>query len=158
MTFTGVMPAVDLVAPRYGLEAGATVIRHGENEQTWGAGFEQENGLCGIRGETWVWCGTVANWTEDPPAPDSFDTTLDSTSGGFPATIEWDIFAEGTWLVLDGGTLDLGVIRDSSHVANNTYCEFSESFYNLAHVGGESVHVTSALKPTGAAADLKAVS
>ena len=41
MAFTGVMPAVDLVAPRYGLEAGATVIRHGENEQTWGAGFEQ---------------------------------------------------------------------------------------------------------------------
>jgi hypothetical protein len=69
MAFTGVMPAVDLVAPRYGLEAGATVIRHGENDQTWGAGFQQENGLCGIRGETWVWCGSVANFTEDPPAP-----------------------------------------------------------------------------------------
>jgi hypothetical protein len=69
MAFTGVMPAVGLVAPRYGLESGATVIRHGEDEQTWGAGFQQENGLCGIRGETWVWCGAVANWTEDPPAP-----------------------------------------------------------------------------------------
>lgn len=61
MAFTGVMPAVKLIAPRYGLEAGSTVIRHGEDEQTWGAGFQQENGLCGIRGETWVWCGTVAN-------------------------------------------------------------------------------------------------
>jgi hypothetical protein len=61
MAFTGVMPAVDLIAPRYGLEAGATVIKHGEDEQTWGAGFQQENGLCGIRGETWVWCGAVAN-------------------------------------------------------------------------------------------------
>ena len=60
--------------------------------------------------------------------------------------------------MLDGGTLDLGVIRDSTHVANNTYCEFTESFYNLAHMGGESVHVTSALKPTGAAAALVAVS
>ena len=56
------------------------------------------------------------------------------------------MFAEGTWLVLDGGTLDLGVIRDSTHVANNTYCEFTESFYNVAHVGGESVHVTSTLE------------
>ena len=55
------------------------------------------------------------------------------------------MFAEGTWLVLDGGTLDLGVIRDSTHVANNTYCEFTESFYNVARVGGESVHVTSTL-------------
>jgi len=69
MAFTGVMPAGKLIAPRYGLEAGATVIRHGENDQTWGAGFQQENGLCGIRGETWVWCGTVANYVEDPPAP-----------------------------------------------------------------------------------------
>ena len=69
MAFTGVMPAVELIAPRYGLEAGATVIKHGENDQTWGAGFEQENGLCGIQGETWVWCGAVANYAGDPPAP-----------------------------------------------------------------------------------------
>jgi hypothetical protein len=71
MAFTGVMPAVDLVAPRYGLEAGATVVKHGENDQTWGAGFEQENGLCGIRGETWVWCGIVANATGSPGDPDA---------------------------------------------------------------------------------------
>jgi hypothetical protein len=97
----------------------------------------------------------------DAPAPswddgDNADTL--TTTSGFPASVEWDMFAEGTWLVLDGGTLDLGVIRDSSHVANNTYCEFTESFYNLAHMGGESVHIKSNLKPTGAASDLVAVS
>ena len=79
---------------------------------------------------------------------------LDSNCDWWPTEIEWDLFAEGTWLVLDGGTLDLGVIRDSTHVANNTYCEFTESFYNVARVGGESVHVTSTLNVTGAAADL----
>jgi hypothetical protein len=79
---------------------------------------------------------------------------LASNCDGWPTTVEWDMFAEGTWLVLDGGTLDLGVIRDSSHVANNTYCEFTESFYNVTRVGGESVHVTSTIKPTGSAADL----
>jgi hypothetical protein len=89
-------------------------------------------------------------------APDTFDTTLDSLQSGFPDTIEWDVFAEGTWTVLDGGTLDLGVIRDSTHVANNTYCEFTESFYNLAHLGGESVHVKSSLAPNGMAAALVA--
>jgi hypothetical protein len=73
MAFTGVMPAVDLIAPTYGLEAGATVIRHGEDEQTWGAGFEQENGLCGITGATWVWCGAVAN-AATPPGPVDSDT------------------------------------------------------------------------------------
>jgi len=72
------MPAVGLVAPRYGLEAGATVIKHGEDEQTWGAGFVQENGLCGIRGETWVWCGILANAANDSyPPPGSGETTGD---------------------------------------------------------------------------------
>jgi len=79
---------------------------------------------------------------------------LASNCDWWPATVEWDMFAEGTWLVLDGGTLDLGVIRDAEHVANNTYCEFTESFYNVARVGGESVHVTSTLTVSGSAADL----
>src|SRR3954471_4910008 len=93
MAFTGVMPAVDLVAPRYGLEAGATVIRHGADEQTWGAGFEQENGLCGIRGETWVWCGSVANYTEDPPAPVDSDAqtgVTELTTGAEEDADRWE--------------------------------------------------------------------
>ena len=48
-----------------------------------------------------------AAWGVD--APDTFGNL--TTTSGFPDTIEWDMFAEGTWLVLDGGTLDLGVIR-----------------------------------------------
>jgi hypothetical protein len=93
MAFTGVMPAVKLIAPRYGLEAGATVIRHGESEQTWGAGFEQENGLCGIRGETWVWCGAVANFTEDPPAPvdsDAQQGVTELTTGSQEDADRWE--------------------------------------------------------------------
>lgn len=88
--------------------------------------------------------------------PDTL-ANIASSTGGFPATVEWDIFAEGAWLVLDGGTLDLGVIRDSTHVANNTYCEFSEAFYNAVRVGGESVHVTSTLSATGEASALTTV-
>ena len=89
-------------------------------------------------------------------SPDARRTigNLATNCDGWPAQVEWDLFAEGTWLVLDGGTLDLGVIRDSEHVANNTYCEFTESFYNVTRVGGESVHVTSTLPITGAAAAL----
>ena len=86
-------------------------------------------------------------WGVDFPDWDADGSTALTTTSGFPDTIEWDVFAEGTWLVLDGGTLDLGVIRDSTHVANNTYCEFTESFYNLAHVGGESVHVVVPPRP-----------
>jgi hypothetical protein len=92
MAFTGVMPAVDLIAPRYGLEAGATVIKHGDDEQTWGAGFEQENGLCGIKGETWVWCGAIAN-AKTPPAPVAFagQTSPDQlTAGEGTSTDRWE--------------------------------------------------------------------
>lgn len=77
-----------------------------------------------------------------------------SNVAGYPATIEWDLFAEGTFLVLDGGTLDLGVIRDSTHVANNTYCEFAESWSNVVKIGGDSIHVTSTLSVNGQAAAL----
>src|SRR3954471_15070678 len=92
MAFTGVMPAVDLVAPRYGLQAGATVIKHGEDEQPWGAGFEQENGLCGVRGETWVWCGIVANAAQ-PPAPvdsDAQQGVTELTSGDQEDADRWE--------------------------------------------------------------------
>jgi hypothetical protein len=68
MANTGIMPAVKLVAPRYGLENGATVINHGENDQTWGAGFTQENGLCGIKGEFWTWCGAGLAPNTYPPS------------------------------------------------------------------------------------------
>jgi len=93
MAFTGVMPAGKLIAPRYGLEAGATVIRHGEADQTWGAGFEQENSLCGIRGETWVWCGTVANANGDPPAPvdsDAQQGVTELTDGAEDLAERWE--------------------------------------------------------------------
>lgn len=70
----------------------------------------------------------------------------------FPATVEWDIFAEGTWLYLDGGSLDLGVIRDSTLVGANDYMEFAEEFFALAPVGNDSWHVTSTLDVAGVAA------
>ena len=49
---------------------------------------------------------------------------------------------------------DLGVIRDSTHVASNTYCEFAESWSNVVKIGGDSIHVTSTLAPNGQAAAL----
>ena len=61
----------------------------------------------------------------------------------FPATFDWYLFAEGTFLFLDGGTLDLGIIRDSSLVGTNDYKMFIETFENVAFVGIESLKVTS---------------
>lgn len=75
-------------------------------------------------------------------------------AGVFPSTVEWDLFAEGTFLFVDGGNLDLGIIRDSSLVETNAYKQFVETFEAVAKIGTESIHVTSAVEITGAAAAL----
>lgn len=68
----------------------------------------------------------------------------------FPATIKWWIFAEGTFLFLDGGTLDLGIVRDSTLVGTNDYRMFVETFEGVAKVGVESIQVTTTTHVTGA--------
>jgi hypothetical protein len=73
----------------------------------------------------------------------------------FPDQITWYLFAEGTFLFLDGGTLDLGIIRDSTLVGTNDYKMFIETFENVAKVGIESLAITSKLSINGVAAALR---
>ena len=72
----------------------------------------------------------------------------------FPPTVEWFLFPEGTWLFLDGGTLDLGIIRDSGLVGTNDYKMFVETFEGLAKMGPDSLRITSDLSACGNAAAL----
>ncbi len=73
----------------------------------------------------------------------------------FTDTFVWYLFAEGTFLFLDGGTLDLGIIRDSTLVGTNDYKMFVETFEGVAKVGVESLKVTSTINVNGAAAALR---
>ena len=73
----------------------------------------------------------------------------------FTDTFVWYLFAEGTFLFLDGGTLDLGIIRDSTLVGTNDYKMFVETFEGVAKVGVESLKVTSTINVNGAAAGLR---
>lgn len=73
----------------------------------------------------------------------------------FPDTFKWFLFAEGTFLFLDGGTLDLGIIRDSTLVGTNDYKMFIETFEAVAKVGIESLAITSTISVNGAAAALR---
>ena len=80
------------------------------------------------------------------------------SSGGmneFPDTFVWYLFAEGTFLFLDGGTMDLGIIRDSTLVGTNDYKMFVETFENVALVGVESLKVTSTINVNGTASALR---
>jgi len=69
---------------------------------------------------------------------------------GFPTTVKWFIFPEGTWLYLDGGTLELGLVRDSTLNATNTFQMFGETWENVAKIGVVSYEVTSTVEDTGA--------
>lgn len=73
----------------------------------------------------------------------------------FADSFTWYMFAEGTFLFLDGGTLDLGIIRDSSLVGTNDYKMFVETFEGVAKVGIESLAVTSTIAVNGVAAALR---
>jgi len=73
----------------------------------------------------------------------------------FADTFVWYMFAEGTFLFLDGGTLDLGVIRDSTLVGTNDYKMFVETFEGVARIGVEGLVVTSTISVNGVAAALR---
>ena len=73
----------------------------------------------------------------------------------FPDSFSWYLFAEGTFLFLDGGTLDLGIIRDSSLVNTNDYKMFIETFEGVAFVGVESLKITTNISVNGVAAALR---
>ena len=90
----------------------------------------------------------------------SLATSLDVFQGAtalneFPDTFRWFLFAEGTFLFLDGGTLDLGIIRDSTLVGSNDYKMFIETFEAVAKVGIESLAITSTISVNGVAAALR---
>jgi hypothetical protein len=73
----------------------------------------------------------------------------------FADSFSWYLFAEGTFLFLDGGTLDLGIIRDSSLVGTNDYKMFVETFEGIAKVGIEGLVITSTISVNGVAAALR---
>lgn len=92
--------------------------------------------------------------TPDVVVPAQFYTVLadESAVPGFPDAISSLLFPEGDWLHLDGGTLDLGVVRDSTLNGQNRFQTFSESWEFPAFRGVETIHLVIQVQPTGASA------
>jgi len=72
----------------------------------------------------------------------------------WPSKVQMWLFPEGSWLFLDGATLDLGFIRDSSLNRTNDTETFFESFEAVAFVGHESLEIVADVCPSGQAAAL----
>jgi hypothetical protein len=115
-----------------------------------GDGLDETMGLADAKINTWFRnAGVNVTWSLDGVGP-----TQDASGFDFPAVVEFALFVEGTWLYLDGGTLDLGIIRDSSLVATNQYKQFVETFEGLANIGCESYWIEAPLAACGSAAAL----
>jgi len=96
--------------------------------------------------------GVTITWTPDLNVYGAQST---GALAEFADSFTWYMFAEGTFLFLDGGTLDLGIIRDSTLVGTNDYKMFVETFEGVAKVGIESLVVTSTISVNGVAAALR---
>lgn len=94
----------------------------------------------------------LMTWTLDGPSDGTqvFGTQSTGALNPFPDTVETAIFPAGTWLFLDAGTLDLGIVRDSVLNQINAYQLFAETFEHAAKVGVVSYWLTSTLCPSGA--------
>jgi hypothetical protein len=88
----------------------------------------------------------------NPASPQGVGALVDWTDDA----VTW-LHAPGTFVKLDGGSLDVGLVRDSELNATNDLELFMEEWLGMAMVGCESVQLTitgcpSGVAPTAAAA------
>lgn len=95
--------------------------------------------------------GVNVTWVQDntTAAGAPFPAPEEGALWGWPTEVEWFIYPEGSFLYLDGGTLDLGLVRDSTLNSTNDYQIFYEEFNKVAFLGIESYKVVSTVCPDG---------
>lgn len=118
-----------------------------------GDGQDSTFGLADNFMNTWFAVRNInVSWTLDGETGQILGAQAVGALNGFPTSLVWYLFAEGTFLFLDGGTLDLGLVRDSTLNGTNDYKVFLETFEGVAKVGVESLRVTTTLRIEGASA------
>lgn len=91
-------------------------------------------------------------WLLDGPAGQIFAAQSDGAMLGWPGTATTWLYPEGTWLGLDGGTLDFGIVRDSTLNGTNDFELFSESMQGVHYHGVESWEILFDICPNGGVA------
>lgn len=82
--------------------------------------------------------GISPAWYKDTPSTGTsqgFSAETASAIDDFPDVAQIALFPEGTFLHLDGGVLELGIVRDSTLNSTNDYQVFGETFENVARIG-----------------------
>lgn len=71
-------------------------------------------------------------------AVQDWQSSADAADGGWRTAADFLLFAPGTFVRLDGGSLNLGVVRDSTLNADNEFQIFQETFEVVCEVGHDS--------------------
>jgi len=77
------------------------------------------------------------------------DLAAGGTIPAFPSPVDTLLYTSGSFLFLDGGSLDLGLVRDSQLNSRNRYQQFSETFEGVAFRGVEALRPVFDVCPTG---------
>jgi hypothetical protein len=93
---------------------------------------------------------------DDPTSTTALNTLSGAQAAGdlndFPLEVTSFLFAPGTFVKLDGGTLDLGLVRDHTLNKTNDFAMFMEEWLGFAMLGCESVRIDSVVCPSGSRA------
>lgn len=89
-------------------------------------------------------------WFLDGEAGQVYGAQDDGALNGWKPTVVTYLFPEGTFIFVDGGELNLGIVRDSTLNARNDFQLFSEVWEEVAFVGYESLRLTMSVHPDGA--------
>ncbi len=98
--------------------------------------------------------GVEAAFYLDTPSTGVTQGFADETAGAlddFPDVVQWALFPEGAFIHVDGGSLDLGMVRDSTLNSTNDFQFFGETFENVARIAPPqaALWITSTVCPSG---------
>ena len=71
----------------------------------------------------------------DTPSTGTTQAFADEAAGAiddFPDVIQFAVYVEGAFIHVDGGSLELGLVRDSTLNSTNDFQMFGETFENVA--------------------------
>ncbi|MFC5066189.1 major capsid protein [Actinomycetospora atypica] len=85
----------------------------------------------------------------DGEAGQNFPAQVSGLVNEWPTRVLMYMFPAGAFQFLDGGTLDLGLVRDSTLNAANDYQMFVETFEAVLFRGGVSLRISQPVSPSG---------
>lgn len=88
-------------------------------------------------------------WIYDGEAGQMFGPQGDGALANWPSHVISYLYPTGSWLFLDGGSLDLGIVRDSTLNSTNDFQLFAESFEGVHFHGTTSLRLDMDLCPDG---------